>query len=253
MPIFKGQQQSVIYNHNTGLVSTVDGVLGNTLPVYTWGSQPSPWDVPFGTEILIHPDCLTGYGANTCGIKFRSDTVNWRFADSQILYGVSGTVASPLVSGIAGSAAEFSLLGSLAQPMIPAYMLYKGARGVFRCKIRKTNANSTFDMIVRLGYAALPDKTTNEALINQTSVTNADKRDFWVTVEFVVKAAGPSGTAKMITTNFIAQNSSATAAFNDRNTTTTTIANMYFNINSKNASASDTFSLLEYSLEMKPQ
>lgn len=224
-------------------------------PVYTFGSHPYPWDVKFGDEILIHPNCLTGYGANTQGIKLRSDGTNWRFADrGQLIYGTTGSVATPLVAGVVGSAAEFSLLGSLAQPMIPANMLYVGARGVVKCQIRKTNANSTFDVIIRLGSVPIAtDIYSNDALINLASVANADKRDFWAVVEFVVTAAGGTGTAKAKVTNYLAPNGSATNAIVDRSSKITTIANMYLNINSKNASTSDTFSLLDYSLELLPQ
>ena len=251
MPIFNGQQQSVIYDHNTGLVSTVDGVLGNTLPVYTWGSQPSPWDVPFGTEILIHPNCLTGYGANTHGIKLRSDLVNWRFADSgQMLYGISGSVASPLVANVAGAVSESSIMGALAKPMIPAFMLYKGCRGIFKAKVRKNGANSTYSLIARLGVSV--SAVGNEALFNQINIANTDKKDYWIVVEFYITDAGPNGVASMTVTNVLTPNGTAVDAIRDRTSSISTIAPVYFDVNISAASASDTFSLIAYDLELKP-
>ena len=264
MPIFNGQQQSVVYNHATGLISTIDGTLGNTLPVYTWGSHPYAWDVPFGTEILIHPNCLTGSGANTQGIKLRSDNTNWCFADrGQIIYSKSGSLAAPLSSGIAGSggATEVSLYGSLNQLMLPAYLLYKDCRGRFRCKIQKTNANGTWDLLIRLGtHAAATDVNANDALMNLPTITNANLRQFWVDIEFCVVSAGCTGsgaatgetTAYMIVTNSLTLGGQGTALLKDRNALFSTVDPIYFNINTKNANAADTFSLIEYSLELLP-
>ena len=102
------------------------GPIGFGIPVYTFGKQPNPYSVPKYTEILIDPACLTGSGATTQGIKMRSDLVNWRFADAgQILYANSGSIATPLVSGVAAggtTSTEVSMWGSLNPMMIPAFM-----------------------------------------------------------------------------------------------------------------------------------
>jgi len=241
-------------NNDNNFSDGYGNLVSSQIPSYTWGYHPYPWDVPWGTEILIDPSCLTGYGSNTQGIKLRSDGTNWRFADrGQMIYGASSSIASPLVSGVAGAAGDVSLLGSLAQPMIPAYMLYKGCRGVVKCQIRKTNANSTFELVIRLGNTPAPDITTNQALFDLTGITNADKRDFWVEVEFVITAAGPYGVASMKVTNWLTKNGSGTDVATDRGSTTTTVAPMYLNINIKAANASDTFALTDYSLELLPQ
>lgn len=255
MTKMRARNPDVFYDGNNYLMDSDGNAISTGLPIYTHGEQPNPWDVPFGTEILIHPSCLTGYGANTSGIKLRSDGVTWRFADTQTAYGVSGTVAAPLVTGVVGSAGEFSLLGSLAQPMLPAYLLYKGARGVFRCKLRKSGANGAADVIVRLGVAASGSSiVSNDALINLAGgITNVDKREFWVAVEFIITAAGETGVASMIVTNYLTSNGAGTNVVTDRIATINTVTPMYFNINSKNANAADTFSLIEYSLELKPQ
>lgn len=249
----------------------IDGIVdaaGNTIdfgtPVYTFGTQPNPYAVPKYTEILIDPACLTGSGATTQGIKLRSDLVNWCFADrGQMIYANSGSVASPLTSGIAGAGAtEISLLGSLNQPMLPAFLLYKGCRGRFRCKIKKSGGNGNFDVIVRLGtHVAATDIDANDALLNFPGVALTDQRTFWVSVEFCViqagidgNTAGSTGTTKAIltTTNFLTENASAVSAIADRSTLFSTTDPIYFNINTKNANASDTFALIEYSLELLP-
>jgi len=230
------------------------------MPRYTWGYQPQPWEAPWASDILINPDCLTGYGANTQGIRMRTNSLNWQPADrGQILYGVSGSIATPLVTGVAGIGTgdnkDVSLLGSLAQPMIPAYMLYKGCRGRVQCWIRKTNANAAFEVVVRLGNTPLPDITTNKALLDLSAINTADKRDFWASAEFVITAAGPAGTANLITTNWLASNGSGTAVINDAlpaATSITTIDPMYLNINII-GNASDTFGLIGYSWEILPQ
>lgn len=231
--------------------------------VYTWGYHPNPWDVPFGTEILIHPSCLTGSGANTQGIKLRSDNTNWCFADrGQTIYSKSGSLAAPLSSGIAGAGAtEVSLYGSLNQLMLPAYLLYKGCRGRFRCKIQKTNANATWSALIRLGtHAAATDVNANDALMNLPGITNASLRQFWVDIEFYVVRAGRTGngaatgetTAYLITTNSLTSGGNSTDLLKDRNALFSTIDPIYFNINIGAANASDTFSLIEYSLELLP-
>lgn len=240
--------------------------LNTGLPVYTFGEQPNPWDVPFGYEILIHPNCLTGSGANTHGIKLRSDNINWKFADyGQIAYSLSGSKAAPLVSGVAGAGAtEVSLLGSLNQPMIPAYLLYEGCRGRVRVIIRKTGANGSHSVIVRLGtHAKVTDINANDALINFPSLAATDGREFYVDVEFQLISAGrsTSGTPAIVTgetaalllsTNIIPPNATTVNGVVDRSTLISTYDPMYFNFNVGSANASDTFSLIKYSLELLP-
>lgn len=247
-----------------GSLTTNGQLISTQLPIYTYGEQPNPWDVTFGTEILIHPNCLTGSGANTHGIKLRSDGINWKFADGgQTIYSLSGSKAAPLVSGVAGGT-EVSLLGSLNQPMIPAYLLYEGCRGRVRAIIRKTGANGTHSVIVRLGtHAKATDINANDSLINFPSLAATDGREFYVDVEFSVVSAGrsTSGTptiatgetaALLLSTNIIPPNATTVNGVVDRTNLFSTYDTIYFNFNVGSANALDTFSLIKYSVELLP-
>ena len=48
-----------------GSLTTNGQLISTRLPLYTYGEQPNPWDVPEFTRIGYDPVCLTGSGATT--------------------------------------------------------------------------------------------------------------------------------------------------------------------------------------------
>jgi len=150
-----GGNGSVTYDPATGSLKYGDNTISTQLPIYTYGEQPNPWDVPKFAKIGYDPKCLTGSGATTLPIEMVSDLVNWRFSSpGQILYSKSGTVAYPLVSGVAAGGTifmEVSMWGSLNPIMIPANMLYNGFRGRLQCTLIKTGTTGTWEIWIRIG------------------------------------------------------------------------------------------------------
>lgn len=235
------------------------------LPVYTNGYEPNPWDVPKYTEILTDPSCLTGSGANTQGIKRRADGNVWQFADGgQILYSKSGTVASPLVSGVAAggtTSTEVSMWGSLSPIMIPAFMMYKGFRGRLKCSVIKTGATGTWQVWIRLGKTAPGGSITqnDQLFFPLVPYANASNRQVTIDVEFVITSAGVSATGAITgetlcaytTKMYMQPNGEGTNAILDKGTYTSTVDDNYVNINIR-GSTGDTFSLLDYSFTALP-
>jgi len=247
----------------------VDGIVdaaGNTIdfgiPVYTYGQQPNPWDVPEFTRIGYDPVCLTGSGATTLPIEMVSDLVNWRFASpGQVLYSKSGTIASPLVSGVAGTAAEANMWGSLNPIMIPANMLYRGFRGRLQCTLIKTGATGTWEVWIRIGKTAPGGSViANDQLLFATGLTNATGRQYQVDVSFVVTSTGRStgGTAvagetiaAFVTKMTLTPNAGGTSVAVDKGGVLDTFADTYININTK-GSVGDSFSMLDYTFTASP-
>lgn len=261
MPIYIGSGTgNLVYDPSLGCMKYGDSTISTQIPVYTWGYHPNPWDVPFGTEILIHPSCLTGSGANTQGIKLRSDNTNWLFADSgQILYSKSGTIAAPLVSGVAGNgASEVSMWGSLNPIMIPGLMLYKNVRCRLMCTLIKTGANATWEAWIRFGDTAPGGSISqNDQIHVVSSLTNATGRQYQIDTTFIytsagIASAGAGETAAAVTTKmYITPNGQQTGAVADKTGHSTTVSPSYANINIK-GNAADTFSLLDYTFIAMP-
>lgn len=250
--------------YNGGNLYDSNGVaIDFSTPKYTYGDQPNPWDVPDYTEILLDPSCLTGSGAQTQGIKMRTDGTNWQFADAgQILYSKTGSLASPLVSGVAGAAAsaETNMWGSLNPIMIPAYMMYKDFRGRLKCTLRKTNANAVWQIWIRIGKTAPGGSVTqNDQLFVITSLTNADNRQYQVDCEFTLTSAGVSvsgaiageTTCTYITKMSLQPNAGGTDIVKDKGALMSTVDDVYININVI-GSTSDTFSLIDYTFIAMP-
>lgn len=250
----------------------IDGIVdaaGNTIdfgtPVYTYGYEPNPADVPKYTEILIDPSCLTGSGATPLGIKRQSDNKVWRFADTgQILYSNSGTVATPLVSGVtpAAASAETNMWGSLNPIMIPAYMLYEGFRGRLKATFIKTGATATWEVWARIGRQTPGNSiTANDQLFIIGNINNTSGKQFQLDVEFTITTAGVSsaGSAigdtvcKFVTKNWILPNTPTgiSAAISDKGTYMSTDKDAYVNLNIKGTSG-DTFALLDYTFIAMP-
>ena len=249
----------------------IDGIIdaaGNTIdfgtPVYTYGYEPNPADVPKYTEILTDPSCLTGSGATPLGIKRQSDSKVWRFADAgQILYSKSGTIATPLVSGVtpAAASAETSMWGSLNPIMIPAYMLYEGFRGRLKATFIKTGATATWEVWARIGRQTPGNSITdNDQLFTSGSITNATGRQFQLDVEFTITTAGVSSTGsslgdtvcKFVTKNWLTSNGTGgTSPGSDKGTYMSTVDHAYINLNIKGTSG-DTFALLDYTFIAMP-
>lgn len=237
------------------------------LPVYTYGEQPNPCDVPKFTKVGYDPACLTGSGATTLPIEMVSDLVNWRFSSpGQVLYSKSGTVASPLVSGVAAgatTATEVSMWGSLNPIMIPANMLYNGFRGRLQCTLIKTGTTGTWEIWIRIG-STLPGGSiiANDQLFIASSLTNTTGRQYQVDVSFVVTSTGRSSggsavagetIAAFVTKMTLAPNTSVVSASGaaDKGAKLDTFADAYININAR-GSTGDTFSLLDYTFTASP-
>ncbi len=240
------------------------GPIGFGIPVYTYGQQPNPYAVPKYTEILIDPACLTGSGATTQGIKMRSDLVNWRFADAgQILYANSGSIATPLVSGVAAGAlttTEVSMWGSLNPIMIPAFMLYKNFRGRLKCTLIKSGTTAGWEIWIRIGKTPISGGVAaNDQLFLVQSLANANNGQYQVDVEFVITSAGasvfgalPGDTTCGFTTKFrMTPNLNITGMVVDKGTQMATDADTIVNINVRGTTG-DTFSLLDYNFTAYP-
>jgi len=249
----------------------VDGIVdsaGNTidfgLPVYTYGQQPNPYAVPKYTEILIDPACLTGSGATTQGIKLRSDLVNWRFADAgQVLYANSGSIATPLVSGVAAGAfttTEVSMWGSLNPIMIPAFMLYKGFRGRLKCTLIKSGTTAGWEIWIRIGKTPISGGVAaNDQLFLVQSLANANNGQYQVDVEFAITSAGVSvngalageTTCGFTTKLRMTPNLNITGMVVDKGALMSTVDDAIVNINIRGTTG-DTFSLLDYNFTAFP-
>lgn len=260
-----GGNGSVTYDPATGSLKYGDNTISTQLPIYTYGEQPNPWDVPRFTKIGYDPACLTGSGATTLAIEMQSDLVNWRFSGAgQVLYSKWGTIASPLVSGVAGGAStstEVNLWGSLTPIMIPQFMMYKGFRGRFRAILQKSGTTATWDCMIRMGRQLPAGSITyNDQLhYNNGTLTNANGRQYLIDTEFIVTAQGRSvtgaatgeTTAAFLTSIALTPNGNATNLVLDKSGYFSTRSDCYFNINVK-GSSSDTFSLIGYSLQALP-
>lgn len=250
-----------------GIVDAAGNTIDFGIPVYTYGQQPNPGDVPEFTRIGYDPVCLTGSGATTLPIEMVSDLVNWRFASpGQVLYSKSGTIASPLVSGVAAgatTATEVSMWGSLNPIMIPANMLYKGFRGRLQCTLIKTGTTGTWEIWIRIG-STLPGGsiTANDQLFIATGLTNTTGRQYQVDVSFVVTSTGRSSggsavagetIAAFVPKMTLAPNTSVTSVEGaaDKGAKMDTFADAYININTR-GSTGDTFSLLDYTFTASP-
>lgn len=246
---------------------TANGQLISTqLPIYTYGEQPNPWDVPEFTIIGYDPVCLTGSGATTLPIEMVSDLINWRFAGAgQFLYSNSGTVAAPLVTGVsvAGGATESSMWGSLTPMMIPAFMSYKGARYRFRCTLQKTGSVGVASIVIRFGRQIPGGSITDNDKVFEVAgaITNVTGRQYQVDVEFKVTSQGVSASAAagtgeldiatFITKNYMTPNAGGTTVAADKGLYFSTKDINYFNINVI-GSVGDTFSMIDYSLQALP-
>lgn len=259
---FENRSWLGIAQYNSSALRAGNNVISMGLPVYTYGEQPNPWDVDKFTRIGYDPACLTGSGATTLPIEMVSDLVNWRFSSpAQVLYSKSGTIASPLVSGVAGTGAEANMWGSLNPIMIPANMMYKGFRGRLQCTIIKTGTTGTWEIWIRLGKTAPGGSViANDQLLFATGLTNATGRQHQVDVSFVVTSTGRSagGTAvagetiaAFVTKMTLTPNAGGTSVAADKGGVLDTFADAYININTK-GSVGDTFSLLDYTLTVSP-
>lgn len=245
---------------NGGIISPF-GQISLSPPLYTYGSHPLPWEVPFNTKIFFHPNMLEGSNAVTTGVEFISDSANWKPAGrGQLLYSASSPAGSPLVSGLAGNGTtEVNMYGGSLTPMtIPANLPYKRCRFRFRAVIQKTGANAVWEIYCRIG--ASPTYTANDSFFALTNITNASGRAFFVDVEFAVTSAGDYGgspslggstAAKLTSKNWLKPNDSGTSPMLDQSNQFATILKNYVHINIKGNSL-DTFALIEYSLEMLP-
>ncbi len=250
---------------NGKLIVATD-TLNTGLPIYIYGEQPNPWSVPKFTKIGYDPACLTGSGATTLAIEMQSDLVNWRFAGAgQVLYSNSGTVAAPLVTGVAGAggSTESNMWGSLKPMMIPAFMNYEGARYRFRCTLQKTGAVGAASIVIRFGRQIPGGSITDNDKVFEVAgaITNVTGRQYQVDVEFKVTSQGVSASAAagtgerdiatFITKNYMTPNAGGTSAVADKGLYFSTKDINYFNINVI-GSVGDTFSMIEYSLQALP-
>ncbi|MBV6447083.1 hypothetical protein [Nitrosomonas sp.] len=229
--------------------------------IYTYGSHPQPWDVPFNTKAVFHPNMLDGSNPVTTGIEVISDSYNWKPSGrGQLLYSSGSTAAAPLVSGLAGNGStEVNMYGGSLNPMtIPANLPYKGCRFRFQAALVKTGGTASWDIYCRVGTSST--YTNNDSFFALTGVNLASGRTFWVDTEFTVTSVGDYGAnpslggstaAKFTTKNWLTRNGQGTSPLLDQSTIFSTIAKNYIHINIK-GNAADTFALIDYSLEWLP-
>lgn len=257
----RARNPELFLDTNSNLVDMYGNIISTSPPIYTYGSHPAAWNVPLNTKIFFHPNMLLGSNATTSGIEVISDQINWKPAGrGQILYSGSGSVTTPLVSGLAGNGGtEVNMYGgSLSAMTIPANLLYKGCRLRLQALVQKTGSTATWDLYCKIGISST--YTANDVAFGLATITNASGRQFWVDTELIVTTAGDyaanpslggSTAAKFTPKNWLTRNSSATSPIADQGNQFSTIAQNYIHINIKGTSP-DTFSLIDYSLEWLP-
>lgn len=145
---------------------------------------PAASSVPLGTEALLHPDNFVGDGYNTAGVKVISDGTNWRPSGKQVLFQKNyGSVASPTMTKT--GTGRFTLT---ADPIIPANLLYAGARIRILMSIVTTNAAATTGVTSQIWMGT--DTTTygnnSRPMQSSTSGTaNAITVNSWPIVTFL--------------------------------------------------------------------
>lgn len=248
-------------NDSLSRLDAAAGMLNFGIPLYTFGSHPQPWEVPFNTKAFFHPNMLEGSNPVTAGIEVISDGKNWKPAGrGQLLYSASGNAAAPLVSGLAGNGStEVNMYGGSINPMtIPDNLPYKGCRFRFQAVLQKTGANAAWEIYCKVGTDS--SYIGNDSFFALANITNASGRAFWVDTEFTVTSAGDYGAspslggstaAKLTSKNWLKRNDNATNPLLDNSNRFSTIAKNYIHINIK-GNAADTFALIDYSLEWLP-
>ncbi len=220
---------------------------------YTLGAQPYPWEVAAGTEILIDPACLSGYGATTRPIKLVSDGYVWMPAGEQLLYKVKGSYASPAATQGAINPAVHTLYtltgGNLK---INPLLLYLGVGLRIKAHFYKDDAvanASTFR--VNMGNT---NSAADDIMCKLNTSAAANSEVFFDNVVSLTKL-GAFGTAIVTTPVGAKLNTSATKTANesgDKSGRTDSTANMYISFSSIPPNITATSALISFSVHLVP-
>lgn len=173
---------------------------------------------------------------------FKSNGTRWfPVGGSVVTYQKSGSLAAPLATITASTAAQFSIAGGF--PVIPAGIL--AAHSMVRVTgfIRKNGANATAVASVRMGTAG----TTGDSAILGNTITNVDNRQFWFFADTFFSSA-----TVFDAPGFMVPNNFQTAAIVDRTTNVNTAAAMTISLDISSANASDSFDLVSLQVVLFP-
>lgn len=230
--------------------STIDGVIGSVTPASITGTTitaNSGFIYPTVAFASL-PSAAASTGAvynvsNANNTLWKSDGTNWRpVGGCALIYRKSGSLASPIATISASTAARFSISGG--NPTIPANMLLSGTSRInVRALVRKNGANGTWNLNARLGTA----DSTADQLLQQSSETNVNDRQHYIFTDAFV-----SGAAAFTPTNFLVPNSPGTTAATDKTGNFSVASANLVSFDISAANASDSFDLVSASVEVCP-
>lgn len=203
----------------------------------TWDNRPAANAVPSGTELQV-----TDYGSR----KWISDGTYWVPAQGVIvLYDKFGlNDGAGHIAQISGSAAgTFAIPGGLK---IPAGMIRRDTKISAQLELTKAGGNGTANATITLGTS----NSASDGVMASLSVSAATG-----TQVFVSSAArfGSSAT-KFNTRNSLGEGVSQASSANvmqDRASSISTAADMWFNVNINSANAGDVFNLIGIQIKLE--
>lgn len=191
-----------------------------------------------GSVVRLHPDNFVGTGVNPTGVFVVADALNniWRPHGVQILWGNTGTLASPLAT--LAAAAKFNI-GT--DPIIPGGLLRADSKLIFKAKYRKVGATAP---VVRIDLGTDMTTPANNSIVYGQTVSGTANRDIfvWAEVDFETTTTAFTSNRSQIGAG------GADGQFADISTLLDTTANMKVMYEASTLAA-DTVNLISYSVE----
>lgn len=198
-----------VLRDGSGNIVGIQGPVGEVFDpnpvVINWADLPDPSTVPPFTPVWVNPASMfAGVYRSKIPITFitNDDQSLWLPFGEQIIYGGSGSVSAPLVTGTAAVAGtRIPFLSSGNTPKLPAGLMYLGMRIIVRMHARKTGADANASqMYVTMGRNN--DITQSDFLFNSSTGAVAG-READVHTEARITALGEHTVAKFTTVKSI--------------------------------------------------
>lgn len=197
-----------------------------------------------GGELAALPTGTTAF-VSDWGAQFTPNAAKttWRSCGGAFVLRTSGgSVATPVATITGATSGIFSLPGGM--PPIPAALLTAGASIVVRARCRKNGANGTASLVVRLGTAG----TASDSDVLSVAFDNTSSRVISVDANVSVASSSVVGVGAATNRGSDAIQTSVAAA--DWTTNINTAAAMYMHFAISAANSSDSFGLINYSLQI---
>lgn len=221
--------------------------------VLDWADRPQPNEVPPFTPLRFRPSTsLTGVYRTKVPLLMSTneDQTLWMPMMEQIVYGGSGSVSAPLVTGITTDGINrIPFLTGANAPLLPVGMLYPGLRIVTRMHVKKTGADANASqMFVTLGRNN--DITQSDYVFNSSTGAVAG-REANVETEARITLLGEHTVAKFTTVKSITDTFPTSAAATDQQSKLNTNQDNY-NLIGVSGSAGATHDLIYFSVSIIP-